>query len=141
MKPRIFLLACSLLAVAILFAALWLGRPRPVPSPCPVDDRPQTIEKLQIGMHEREVVALLGAPAGDYRTDKTIGFHFDIDGPLPPGPGEAVEKDWLTDEWMIRVWFGPDGTVVYGHSGKGCPPPARFESLMDDLRRYLPFLP
>jgi hypothetical protein len=136
MKPRIFLLA-----VAILLAALWVAMPRPVPAPCPVDVRPETGAKLQLGMHEREVVALLGAPAGDYRINKDRGYLDTVDGPLP-GPDKAVEKQWLTDDCMILVWFArDDGKTVCFHWVPVPPPPSWFESLMNDLRLYLPFFP
>jgi hypothetical protein len=92
-------------------------------------------------MRESEVAALLGAPPGDYRTNKAIDYLFVIDASWPPAPPGTVEKDWLTDECMIRVWFGPNGKTVNRDCGTGMPPPTWIKSVMKDIRHYLPFLP
>jgi hypothetical protein len=101
MRRRI-LLVCLLLALAGAFVARRFETPRPVP--CPVDVRGETFAKLKAGMREREFEAILGAPAGDYRTQKDGGYLF-------PGPG-AMSRDgggcalyWLTDEEAIQAWL------------------------------------
>jgi hypothetical protein len=135
-KPCAVLLACLLGGFAVFFAVLWIGKPHP--ATCPVAIRPATWAKVGIGTRESEMAALLGIPAGDYRTNKEIRYLFVIMGFPPPGPDEAIVKEWLTDNYAIRIWFDSHGKAVYIQSARGLPPPNWLELLMIDLRRYLP---
>jgi hypothetical protein len=132
MKARLFLVGCSLGILAIFVALRRAGVPRPAGSP--VDVRLETLEKLERGMGESDIASLLGAPPGDYRTNKEVHYFFDTMGALPPGPGQAVLKEWLTDDWAINVWFGSDGKAVGIERARGMPPLTWIESLMISIR-------
>ena len=64
-----------------------------------------SFEKINKGMTLAEVEAILGAPAGDYTTRPTIS---ECDVGLGPG-----EKEWVSDEGAISVWFDPDGRILF----------------------------
>jgi len=62
-----------------------------------------------------EVEAILGGPAGDYRTQSDIGYlsspgagHY----PRHPPPGSTT-KEWLTDKFAITVEFEPEAEQTH----------------------------
>jgi hypothetical protein len=69
-----------------------------------------TYNKIQEGMTEEQVTALLGVPPGDYsksiaavrggRYGLLVGFR---------------QEEWWSDTGVIRVYFNPDGAVAGKH--------------------------
>jgi hypothetical protein len=94
-------LAASMVALGV---ATWWGS-----RPCPVDVRLETCYALKPGMSESEVEAVLGGPAGDYRTRKHVGYLFAVSGWL--GNCDGITRRWDTDEYAIHVLFSRDGKV------------------------------
>jgi hypothetical protein len=134
---RRILFVAALPIVGVLLLALWpMICPQP---PCPVDVGPASFDKLQIGMNESEVEAILGGPAGDYRTRPGVWYVFagswsgSIDDPVP------TFKEWETDHFAILVSFGPDGRAV-GIEGAGAIKDSPFDRhpLLQMLRRLVP---
>jgi hypothetical protein len=84
-------LLIGLLAVAlVLFGALL---PLVLPRHCPVNRG--AFERIEEGMTQAEVEAILGGPPGDYRTQ-------------PPAPSRAtvrVWENWEGDEGTVFIWF------------------------------------
>ncbi|HEV3083779.1 MAG TPA: hypothetical protein VGY66_28615 [Gemmataceae bacterium] len=67
-----------------------------------------THEQIKMGLSERQVVEILGGPAGDYTS---TGSWAAVAGGRSPRSTE-VEKQWISDEGSIRIIFGPDGSVA-----------------------------
>jgi hypothetical protein len=67
--------------------------------------------KIQQGMTQPQVEALLGVPPGDYAKAllSVRGSRY-----LYPGNGERGSRleEWWSDTGVVRVLFGPDGTVA-----------------------------
>jgi hypothetical protein len=82
------------LAVALLLVGVL--QPLVMPRHCPVNR--VAFERIEVGMTEAEVHALLGGPPGDYRTR--------------PGP----DPGWFDNRTMQVLrdeqWFGDEGSVV-----------------------------
>jgi hypothetical protein len=99
---RKLLLAAAIATVALLALRVPLRtRPRPITI------NYSTYELLKPGMHEKEVEAILGAPAGDYST-RAIGF-------VGSGTSMGVDsggKEWRSNEGIIIVWFDERGAVT-----------------------------
>lgn len=98
-----------------------------------------TIHAIDKGMTEREVEAILGAPAGDYSAGKRGGLfinkHRVRDGDLT-GP-EMVKmwggKYWVSDETSVWVRFNEAGKVEETWPGWV----AYNDSFLTKLRRWL----
>jgi outer membrane protein assembly factor BamE (lipoprotein component of BamABCDE complex) len=93
--------AALLVLIAVAFAVYCYTRPQPR-----IDE--ETLAKIKDGMTEREVIDVIGAPAGNYG----LG-----DGEMPfllwySNEPKGVAKDWLGHENGLRVWFDSDGKVV-----------------------------
>jgi hypothetical protein len=136
MKHRRIRLACLLLVLLSPFAIFWLMTPRPVS--CPVDVRLETFEQLKAGMSEGEFEAILGAPAGDYRTRKDDSYLFPAPGTFPCNRGETTEREWLTDEAAIRVFYDAEGKAVYFCRGVKVPSPSLLRRLQYNLEKLAP---
>ena len=90
----------------------------------------ESFARIQAGMTEQEVEAILGVPAGYYATAR-VAFAECYDLRVPAG---AVEKQWTCDEGTILVFFYPADRVCV----------SRFfqvahvdESLLNKARRWL----
>jgi hypothetical protein len=84
------------------------GWPRTAPRPGVTEGACGAIET---GMREEEVAALLGGPAGDYRTGPvTYAACFTPD--LLPPESAAGAAWWYGDEVLIGVWFRPNRSVT-----------------------------
>jgi hypothetical protein len=88
------------IAAGLAVALYFLVRP---PAPKHNFDR-TSFEKINKGMTLAEVEAILGGPPGDYTTRPTIS-ECDVGW----GPGE---KEWVSDEGAISVWFDPEGRIL-----------------------------
>ncbi len=136
MKPHVIQLAC-LFAIAGAFVvelitALSFRR-------FPVDIRHETCERLQLGMSEKEIEAILGGPAGDYTTQPNCGFYVFVNiGPVCQTPGEDGHisiREWHTDDFAIHVYFNPDGkAVLIASAGASDPPDMRYPWLVRKMR-------
>jgi hypothetical protein len=64
--------------------------------------------KLRVGMTQRDVEAIFGAPPGDYSSVPKAD--------RPPAPEDRRpdlrREDWTTEEGGAVVYFGPDGRVA-----------------------------
>lgn len=69
-------------------------------------------EKIKIGMTEREVVAILGRPPGDYAGPHTTRTLFS----QPSQPG-VFSNHWTSDDCDIEVLF-KEGRVLSSHHGE-----------------------
>jgi hypothetical protein len=85
-------------------------------------------ERIQDGMTQAEVEAILGGPPGDYSAAYVVygGAMFVI---APHGHGPACREElWKEDGVAVVVYFGPDGTVA--DKMFACPaPPTPLERL------------
>jgi len=95
---RIFI-AVILLACIFLFICFSI-RPVPVPNSINAD----TLGKIQYGMTRENVVALLGVPAGDYRTKRIVYICPEIS----PHPSAEI---WTSNDVQIRIYFDNDDRV------------------------------
>jgi len=80
------------LALALLLVGVLM--PLVVPRHCPVNRR--AFERVEVGMTQAEVQAILGGPPGDYRTR--------------PGPAPCCFHN--STFWHDEQWFGDEGNVV-----------------------------
>jgi hypothetical protein len=70
-------------------------------------------EQIQFGMTEKQAVAILAAPPGDYRTRTVLygglqrlpTFHFEHRGNL-------TMKVWTTNDGEMKLWFDQNGQVA-----------------------------
>jgi hypothetical protein len=109
-KRHISLLVGLVLALATLVAVLLVMRKSP--APCPVDVGPASFDKLKIGMSESEIEAILGGPAGDYRTRAGVWYMFVGPGLYSKDDPVPITKEWDTDSYAICVNFGPEGKAI-----------------------------
>jgi hypothetical protein len=100
---RILLASLAFFGVVIVvLLVFWLLQPHPR-----IDA--ETCEKIQAGMTEREVIDIIGAPAGDYGVGKgeieiyTRGYIWKVDDPRV--------KNWLGQEKAIEIVFTDEGKV------------------------------
>src|SRR5438128_1751089 len=100
---RRFLISFTLLIglAAAVFLGFWAMQPRPR-----IDQ--ETLDKIQIGMTEREVIDIIGAPPGDYGVGNAEVDDWD---PTARGRWPAMlkldddERSWLGHEKAIVVAF------------------------------------
>lgn len=92
----------------------------------------ENFAKIQPGMSESDVEAILGALAGDYSSGwvKILPPAAEVVGCWSP----PVKKAWITDEGCIVVFFDESGKVV---SAQFWEPIVLEESLLEKVRRWL----
>jgi hypothetical protein len=137
-KRRRIVPVCIILAFAVSILALRVAGRGPVP--CPVDVRPETAERLEVGMTEGEIEAILGGPAGDYRTRNDIGYFFGLVGGYSNTLHEldkATEKQWNTDQYSVLVFFDPHGKAARIYGAGAYKPPSMPELLLSKIKRLL----
>jgi hypothetical protein len=131
------------LSITILVVGLWPVRLLPQSS-CPVHVHWEAFKQLKRGMSNDEVEAILGGPEGDYRTRNDIYYVFsapgahakDNNGDIYRPPG-SIKREWLSDEYAIELWYGPDGTVNEARGGGAERIPSWLEQLLDSfLQRF-----
>jgi hypothetical protein len=90
---------------------------------------PYTALKVRVGMTQRDVEAIFGAPPGDYSSEPTA------DQPQAPGDRRADwrREDWATEEGGAVVYFGPDGRVAHVTLWVA---PGRKTSKLERLRKW-----
>ncbi|AWM40322.1 hypothetical protein GobsT_12080 [Gemmata obscuriglobus] len=85
-------------------------------APAPAAPRVEQMERVVPGLTEAEVVALLGAPPGDYCSDPgrfTVDHRSLPQVPIDLERGPHRTVFWRSDEARLEVRFGADGRVVY----------------------------
>ncbi len=139
MKSHIVLVVLTLgiaVAVVALAVAGWGS------APCPVDVRQETFERLKPDMGEPEVEAILGGPAGDYRTRAGVKYQrMDSAGimfPIGERFEQGTESRWLTDGYAIYVSFDADGKawLIYGLRALPALPSMRYPPPLRQLMRH-----
>jgi hypothetical protein len=97
-------LAVAFLALALLLVGTLL--PLVVPRRCPVNRA--AFERMEVGMTQAEVLAILGGPPGDYLT-RPNGWRRPHAKSLPPA---VLAERWMGDEGDVSVVFTPGGVVA-----------------------------
>ncbi|MDY3558599.1 hypothetical protein R5W23_005721 [Gemmata sp. JC673] len=85
-------------------------------APAPAAPRVEQMERVVPGLTEAEVVAMLGAPPGDYCSDPgrfTVDHHSLSQVPIDFERDAHRTAFWRIDEARLEVRFGADGRVVY----------------------------
>jgi hypothetical protein len=96
----------------------------------------ENFAKIQPGMSESDVEAILGGPAGNYSSGNYSSGWVKTKSPLRVWTGwpPPVEKAWITDEGCIVVLFDESGKVM---SAQFWEPIVLEESLLEKVRRWL----
>jgi len=95
---KVLLAAALLVGVGIVF--LWGTAPRPR-----IDE--EAYKLIREGMHESEIVSILGAEAGDYSTRAFFLWHGGMDS-RRHRPDATI---WSSDDAQIFVWFDENRLV------------------------------
>jgi len=97
-------LGLFMVTVAAALTVFVLTRPRPV-----IDEA--TKNRIQRGMTEAEVDAIIGAPEGIYTPGNFITGQkaFDV---LITMPGTAKRKKWVGEQGLILVFFDNQGKTI-----------------------------
>ncbi len=111
-RCRAFLIGLTCLIVAV-GALIWIWYPQEV------HFSQADCDRIQPGMTETEVDAILGTPAGDYATGTHILFdpvrvrwgsiYLDDDRPVPT---VKTERSWISNTGAVLVGFDDTGLVV-----------------------------
>jgi hypothetical protein len=132
-RRQLLVLAGLVLAVVVLAGGvLVLFRP---PSP---RFTKELADRIQPGMTEAEVVAILGKRAGDYADPNTRGVSSRSSAYRAEGvydPDGSCTKAWGSDAGIIRVHFGPDRRVL-SLWWEDVYPPRSEMSLADQIRDW-----
>jgi len=107
--------------------------PRPI-----IDTSERNCQRLRHQMSEAEVEAVIGGPAGDYRTRSDISYVpprnlISGGGISLPQPGR-VTKEWRTDEAMVIVEFEPGFGATSIRQRRGIGGPSWSDILRDRMR-------
>jgi hypothetical protein len=117
MRRRIFIWAGLFIVLGVsLLTGYWFARPHPR-----IDQA--TVDKIQPGMTEQEVIDIIGAPPGNYGLGhgemdewveliRTMRIYNQTGNNPWFEPAPLAVKDWLGQEHGIRVSFDPQGNVV-----------------------------
>lgn len=101
MRKRICL--CAGVLTCLVFAGVagyWFLQPHPR-----IDA--ETLQKIQVGMTEREVIDIIGAPPGNYGVGE---------GELNPF---NVSTFWIFPEKSVKTWLGRDKAIQIGFADDG----------------------
>jgi len=130
------MIAMAGLLVALVVVIAYRARPRRAVVNIPREN----IEGVELGMAECDVLTTVGAPPGDYRSSKRIGYIFcgswirDSDG----GPAYDHVLTWETDEWMLEVFFLRDNTVASFRTSGAVRIPTWYERTCYRVKSLLP---
>jgi hypothetical protein len=94
------------LVVAALVAAVYLGLPHLAGPAHRIN--PYTAMKVRVGMTQRDVEAIFGAPPGDYSSGPAADHPQAPENRRP----DLRREDWTAEEGGAVVYFGPDGRVA-----------------------------
>jgi hypothetical protein len=106
----------SLLVLALSIVGVRLAAH--APAPVPVHFQAERFGELKAGMSENEIAAILGVPAGDYRTRNDVHYLFDCIEHVPYHQ-KTTSKEWNADDCAIHAAFAPDGKAVWITYGMG----------------------
>lgn len=107
-RGRAFTLTWSvpLMVVVALVAAVYFGWALLAGSAHRIN--PYTAMKIRVGMTQRDVEAIFGAPPGDYSSEQKSD---QAQAPVDCRP-DLRREDWTAEEGGAVVYFGPDGRVA-----------------------------
>jgi hypothetical protein len=117
-------LLIGVLAAALLLGGLLLALLRPLH--CPVSRA--ACEQVKEGMTQAEVEAILGVPAGDYRTRPTEHTYILVLDGESTHMGVGTHAAWIGDEGDLSVWV-VGGVVREARWMERSPVPGLFELL------------
>jgi hypothetical protein len=131
------LLVLALVTAALLMFGIHVRRFQPVRF------TPDMLARIDKGMTEAEVVAILGKPAGDYADPATCFLVSCPDWRSKvwahpqgwPRKDGLIEKAWISDELGISVVFNTEGRVVDRGGEEMFVPPS--PSFFDIIRQWL----
>ena len=101
-RKRLLVVLGGALAALVGLATVFLIRRPPV-------DLSVARDRIELGMTEAQVLAIVGRPAGDH-TD--FGPMIGLPGPKAPGGEVAYRLMWAEGGVALAVEFGRDGRVV-----------------------------
>jgi hypothetical protein len=107
------------LAVGLACLLFWLALPH--------ESLQEKFDKLQLGMTEARVRAILGCPPGNYQSYGPMGY-------VIAQNATAGQRQWQFDEGYVQVWFDAEKDSV-GH--KRLTLIKRDEPFLDRVRLYL----
>ena len=112
--------------------------PRPI-----IDTSERNCQRLRHQMSEAEVEAVIGGPAGDYRTRSDISYFIGILGIVTciASRTDLVIKVWRTDEAIVIVHFEPGPGATEIRQGRSIRPPTWSEVLRSRLGGRAPLQP
>jgi hypothetical protein len=132
MAKRKLLVGLALAAITLVIVGVWPGgNPQPR-ARLQVENYP----RIQIGMSQAEVEALLGGPPGNYGKYADGGWMMTAEGYI--APTGSVERIWCDDSTRYEIYFDNKGCVAGHHRRAGYQQTPR-ESLLAWLRRSLGF--
>jgi hypothetical protein len=99
-------LIALVLVVTTIVAAVYLGWHQLAGSGHRIN--PYTAMKVRVGMTQREVEAIFGAPPGNYSAEPKADQP---QAPVDRRP-DLRREDWMTEEGGAVVYFGRDGRVA-----------------------------
>jgi hypothetical protein len=94
------------IVVTALVVAVYFGRQYLAGSAHRIN--PYTAVKVRLGMTQKEVEAVFGAPPGDYSSKPKAD---QAQAPVDRRP-DLRREDWSAEEGGAVVYFGPDGKVA-----------------------------
>ena len=99
----------------------------------------EVFAKLELGMTEPEIAAIIGGPAGNYSSQKNPIVLYSIDGPSSEGVERAAakrySKEWIADADAVCVSFDEQGRADAIRWGVPLPPDETwFEQIISWLR-------
>ena len=119
---------CALLLAFVAIAGAIVHHLRPAGTTV----KPSAFQKIEIGMSERDVLAIVGGPPGNYATQRVRLYHCDEMGYRPRDLG--IAKSWYFNSEYVTVWF-KDGKVQLVEWGTATPEPSWLEEAYRGLRR------
>src|SRR6266542_386172 len=100
--------------------------------PCQIE--PAALERIKRGDPLEQVIAIVGRPPGDYRSDASVDYLFAQSGPVPT-PCDS-ELQWLTNHFALKICFDGDQKATRIRLGKGFGAPRWPERFWNRIRDF-----
>jgi hypothetical protein len=104
---RLSFIAFWLVLMAYVGLLIRMQFPPPIEPRPAIDTSERNCKRLRHHMTEAEVEAVIGAPAGDYRTRRDLSYLFAPSHGICFHSPSWVTKEWQTDEGIVVVSFEP----------------------------------